>query len=80
MSLSAKDLEILNNINVLFSKLETTAEEQGNTPDEYIGTFKKHHVGGIAYLESDLPVVGIERATIFAKSTAKQKIDEKLKK
>ena len=80
MSLSAKDLEILNNINVLFSHLETTAEEQGNSLDEYIGTFKNHHVGGVAYLESDLPVVGIQRASIFAKGTAKQNVDEKLKK
>jgi len=40
MSLSAEDLKGLHKINALFSVLEKNAEEIGQTPDEYVASFK----------------------------------------
>lgn len=80
MSLSAEDLKGLNKISALFSELENVADENGQTPDEYMAEFKKYNVGGVAFLEKDLPSVGVDRANIFAKGTSTQKTDKKITK
>jgi hypothetical protein len=80
MSLSAEDLKGLTKINALFSALENNAEENGQTPDEYVASFKPYLIGGVANLEKDLPAVGVDRANIFAKGTTTVKKDEKINK
>ncbi|UPT66001.1 MAG: hypothetical protein M0D57_16075 [Sphingobacteriales bacterium JAD_PAG50586_3] len=80
MSLSAEDLKGLTKINALFAQLESNADELGQTPDEYVVSFKKYNLGGVGNLEKDLPAVGIDRANIFAKSTTTVKKDEKVGK
>ena len=80
MSLSAEDLKGLTKINALFSQLESNADELGQTPDEYVVSFKKYNLGGVGNLEKDLPAVGVDRANIFAKSTTTVKKDEQVSK
>jgi len=79
MSLSAEDLKGLHKINALFSVLENNAEEIGQTPDEYVASFKQYLIGGVANLEKDLTAVGVDRANIFARGTSSVKQDEKIK-
>jgi hypothetical protein len=79
MSLSAEDLKSLHKINALFSVIENNAEEIGQTPDEYVASFKPYLIGGVANLEKDLPAVGVDRANIFARGTSSVKQDEKIK-
>lgn len=69
MSLTAEDVQILNKLNTVFATIEAQAEEAGLTPDEYLEPTKKYLVGGVAYFDSELPVVNPERANIFAKAT-----------
>jgi hypothetical protein len=80
MSLSAEDLKGLNRISALLAQLENNADELGQTPDEYVASFKKYNLGGVGNLENDIPAVGIDRANIFAKGTATIKKDEKINK
>lgn len=69
MSLTAEDIQTLEKLNHVFATIEAEAEEAGLTPDEYLAPTKQSLVGGVAYFDSELPVVSAERANLFAKAT-----------